>query len=407
MLDDRLGEVSRFAADAGLALAGTLNLRRTLGRVVTLAVPRLGYWCAVVIPDGQLHRVISTGLATGSPVDRTVELLAAAATKPGRHQLPDRGALVELGVPPGAVDQVLAESPVEAVTVPLDAHGATNGTLVVIRPVADADELDAMTHELAKRAALAIDAARIYEERAALATTLRTALLPPDLPRVPGVELGARYRAAQEATLIGGDFYQVYGCGPDSWAFEIGDVCGKGVHAAVLSGQVRQSLRTAVLVEDDPARTLAVLNDTMLAVDGSKFVSVVHGRLRCGSDGAVTVDLAGGGHPPPLLLRTDGTVVPVEAPGMIVGMLREARFRTVTLTLAPGESLLLYTDGVTEARVGDQQLGAVRLAAMLRDCRGMSAQAITERLEQMVLDYLAGGPHDDIALLAIRAEVTS
>ena len=229
-------------------------------------------------------------------------------------------------------------------------------------------------------------------------------MLPPDLPDVAGVELGARYRAAQEATQIGGDFYQVYRCGPDGWAFEIGDVCGKGVNAAVLTGQVRQSLRTAALVEDDPARTLAVLNDTMLAVDGSKFVSVVHGRLQRRDDGAVSIGLAGGGHPHPLLLRTDGTVEPVEAPGMIVGMLREARFRTVTFTLAPGETLLLYTDGVTEARVEAEQLGTARLAAMLRDCRGMTAQAIAERLEQMVLDYLNGRPHDDIALLALRAE---
>ena len=261
-----------------------------------------------------------------------------------------------------------------------------------------------MTHELARRAALAVGAARIYEERAALAGTLRAALLPPDLPDVPGVELGARYRPAQEATQIGGDFYQVYRCGTEGWAFEIGDVCGKGVNAAVLTGQVRQSLRTAALVESDPARTLAVLNDAMLAVDGSKFVSVVHGRLRRQENGRVSIDLAGGGHPAPLLLRTDGTVEPVEAPGMIVGMLREARFRTVALTLAPGETLLLYTDGVTEARVGGAQLGPARLATMLRDCRGMTAQAITERLEQLVLDYLNGRSHDDIALLALRAE---
>jgi serine phosphatase RsbU (regulator of sigma subunit) len=176
------------------------------------------------------------------------------------------------------------------------------------------------------------------------------------------------------------------------------------VSAAVLTGQARQSLRTAALVESDPARTLALLNDAMLAVDGSKFVSVVHGRMRrC--DNAVVVDLAAGGHPQPLLLRADGSVVPVVAPGMIVGMLREAKFSSVGVRLAPGEALLLYTDGVTEARVGDEQLGGARLTSMLRDCTGMSAQAITERIEQLVLDFLDGRSHDDIALLAIRAAV--
>ena len=107
---------------------------------------------------------------------------------------------------------------------------------------------------------------------------------------------------------------------------------------------------------------------------------------------------------PPATDAVTTVVETVETPGMIVGMLREARFRTVARTLAPGETLLLYTDGVTEARVEGQQLGVGRLAAMLRDCRGMTAQAIAERLEQLVLDYLNGRPHDDIALLALRAE---
>ena len=395
--------MARFAAEAGLALAGTLNLRRTLGHTVTLAVPRLGDWCAVVIPDGALHRVVSCGFRTGMPVDRTLQLDAEHRLRAGLQPLTPE-LLTTLGVDAVAAEHLLAGEPSEALTVALQAHGSHTGFLIVVRPRDDVrPNLDAMTQELARRAALAVAAARIYEERAALAGTLRAALLPPDLPDVPGVELGARYRAAQEATQIGGDFYQVYRCGPDGWAFEIGDVCGKGVNAAVLTGQVRQSLRTAALVEDDPARTLAVLNNTMLAVDGSKFVSVVHGRLQRRDDGAVSIDLAGGGHPHPLLLRTDGTVEPIEAPGMIVGMLREARFRSVSFTLEPGETLLLYTDGVTEARVEAEQLGTARLASMLRDCRGMTAQAIAERLEQMVLDYLNGRPHDDIALLALRA----
>jgi serine phosphatase RsbU (regulator of sigma subunit) len=369
----------RFAADVSLALAGTLNLRRTLGRVVTLAVPALGDWCAVVIADGQMQREVSYGVGQRAPLVRHIECAPAPVPEPG----------------------------MEVVTHPLEAHGCTDGVLIVLRPRDETRTArDAMTHELARRAALAIAAARIYEERAALASTLRAALLPPDLPDVPGVELGARYRAAQEATEIGGDFYQVYSCGVAGWAFEIGDVCGKGVNAAVLTGQVRQSLRTAARVENDPARMLEVLNDTMIAVDGSKFVTVVHGRLHRDDDGAVTIDLAVGGHPPPLVLRTDGTVDSVDAHGMIVGMLRDARFRATRVRLAPTETLLLYTDGVTEARAGEELLGSVRLASMLRDCRGMSAQAITERLEQLVLDYLDGGPHDDIALLALRAEAT-
>ncbi|GAA0604160.1 hypothetical protein GCM10009547_02430 [Sporichthya brevicatena] len=387
-------------------MAGTLNLRRTLGRVVTLAVPRLAAWGAALAPDGSVHRVVSVG--TGAPREHSAPGIPAAARHPGRRPLDDPALLEELGADP-ALAKELADAPTVLITVPLQAYGSVTGTLVLARRTdvlgdVDAADLDAMTDALAARAAFAVASARIYEERAALASTLRAALLPPDLPEVEGVELGARYRPAQEATAIGGDFYQVYPCG-GSWAFDIGDVCGKGVNAAVLTGQARQSLRTAALVETDPVRTLTVLNDAMLAVDGSKFLSVVHGRFARG-DGGVTLHLATGGHPPPLLLRRDGTVQTVETTGMIVGMLREARFRATTVELEPGETLLLYTDGVTEARVGDEFLGPTRLAAMVGDCVDMTAQAITERIEQLVLEYLDGRSHDDIALLALRAEDT-
>ncbi|WP_019873282.1 PP2C family protein-serine/threonine phosphatase [Sporichthya polymorpha] len=350
-----------------------------------------------------MHRVVCVG--TGAPREHTTTTIPAAAQHPGSRPLDDPGLLEELGADP-ALAKELADAPAELITVPLHAYGSVTGALVLARRTdALGDEaavLDAMTDALAQRAALAVASARIYEERAALASTLRAALLPPDLPDVEGVELGARYRPAQQATAIGGDFYQVYPCG-GAWAFDIGDVCGKGVNAAVLTGQARQSLRTAALVETDPVRTLTVLNDAMLAVDGSKFLSVVHGRF-ARRDGGVTVHLATGGHPPPLLLRRDGTVQTVETTGMIVGMLREARFRGTTVELEPGETLLLYTDGVTEARVGDQLLGSTRLAAMVGDCVDMTAQAITERIEQLVLEYLDGRSHDDIALLALRAE---
>lgn len=191
--------------------------------------------------------------------------------------------LATLGVDPVAAGPA---EPMETLTVPLLAHGSHIGFLIVVRPRDHVrPHLDAMTHELARRAALAVAAARIYEERAALAGTLRAALLPPDLPTVPGVDLGARYRAAQEAPQIGGDFYQVYRCGADGCAFEIGDVCGKGVQATVLTGQVRQSLRTAALVEDDPARTRAHVSGPCEGTDPCAYYDRPQGRtfpLRAG-----------------------------------------------------------------------------------------------------------------------------
>jgi serine phosphatase RsbU (regulator of sigma subunit) len=284
--------------------------------------------------------------------------------------------------------------------VAMRAHGSTLGVLHI---AGAADQLDVpRALELAHRAALALAAARVYEERAALAETLRAALLPPALPTIPGVEVGARYRAAQETTEIGGDFYEVSPLGDGRWTLSLGDVCGKGVDAAVLTGQVRQSLRTAVLANADPPASLELLNAAMLATDGTRFVTILHGLMSVEEDG-VRIRLACGGHPQPLVLRSDGQVETVKAYGTLVGMLPGVRFGASDIYLAPGETLLMYTDGITEARVGNELLGPERLIAMFADCRGMPAQSVTERVEQFVLEYLNGRPHDDLAILALRA----
>jgi hypothetical protein len=177
-----------------------------------------------------------------------------------------------------------------ASVVPLSARGSTFGALVVIDSAGgdegDGDEGDAeadraLLDELAQRAALAIDAARLYGERSHVARVLQASLRPPELPVVPGALLAARYRAAMDEAEIGGDFYDVHGGGND-WSIVVGDVCGKGVEAAVLTGQARQSVRTAALVDRDPAAVLALLNEALLQRDtgAGAFVTVVCGRLR-------------------------------------------------------------------------------------------------------------------------------
>ncbi|MGQ0845440.1 MAG: PP2C family protein-serine/threonine phosphatase [Sporichthyaceae bacterium] len=389
---------ARFLADVGAGLTGMLNLNRILGHLASLAVPRLGSWCAIRVGD----RLCTRG-APRRPEHRDVP--GAPVPGLGRTVWSEVADLVALGADAATAAALLAGGPVYTASVALRAAGEDLGTFTIARTGSDFPLPDlVLVEEVARRSAAAVGAARVYDERTQLARTLRNALIPPTLPSVPGLEVGARYRPAAEATEIGGDFYQVYRVPAGGWAFEIGDVCGKGVEAAVLTGQVRQSLRTAVLVESDPAQALALVNGAMIEIDGTRFVTLIHGRLEAQDDGSVLVRVSNGGHPRPLVLRRDGTVEPVDTGGTIVGMLAQARFRTATLRLAPGETLLLYTDGVTEATVRGELLGEARLVAMLGACGGMPAQATTERLEQMVLEYLGGGAHDDIALLAIRAE---
>ena len=393
----------RFAAEVGDALAGSLNLRRTLARVVDLAVPALGAWASVTLWDPvEVRRV--TRHEDGAVEERTRPAARVpdeerrrlqAAMEAGVEQFEMTGAdTVAFGA--GATGR-------PAVTVPLRAHGSTIGVLLVAgRPGRPADR-EAVT-VLARRAAVALSGAKVYEERSTLASTLRAALLPATLPEVPGVGIGSAYRPAQEATEIGGDFYEVRE-DRDAWSFSIGDVCGKGVEAAVLTGQVRQSLRTVALIDTEPEKRLQRLNEALLATDGTSFVTVVHGTFRPGPAG-VEVRLAGGGHPAPLVRRRDGRVEEMPVAGPIIGMLPEVGFDPVPLTLGPGETLVCFTDGLPDAKGASGFLGVGRLAAVLADCDGMIAQAVAERLLQAGLEHLDGRPHDDIAVLVLQAEAT-
>jgi hypothetical protein len=303
-----------------------------------------------------------------------------------------------LGVPSGSAERLARPGGV-LITVPLTA--ATSSKRAVLAVLADRAPDDDEFMDFGRRASRAMTAAAIYEEQTVLARTLRAALVPAQLPAIEGVQLGAAYRPAQEASQIGGDFYDVTPRPDGRWALSIGDVCGKGIGAAVLTGQVRQSLRTASLVTDDPVETLRIVNETLLRSDGTTFVTALYGLLDVdGPD--VCLTLANGGHPPPLVLR-DGSVTAARTQGTLIGMLPDATFGELEIRLRPDDLVLLYTDGVPEARGATGLLGNEPVLRMLADCAGMTAQAVTERLMQLVLEHVGEWPHDDIAMLAVRA----
>lgn len=328
------------------ALSSTLNLHRTVQRVLQLAVPDLAQGVQVAV-DGATR----TAGTAGGP----------SRTWPLRWRGSELGALrLDFEEPPTA-DRV------------------------------------ARVEVLVRAASVALFAARTLSERNALVDTLRTALVPPALPDVPGYGVAARYRPTVEAALVGGDFYDVWQAGAE-WAFVLGDVSGKGVDAAVMTGQVRTALRTATAVQTSPAAALHLVDGVLTRASGQRFATLVHGRL--GPDG--TVILAGAGHPWPLHLRSDGTVAAVPTGGTVLGMLRAPEFVDATVRLAPGESLVLWTDGVTEARVGRRMLGEDAVVAIVADSRGLPAATLAERVEQLAMEHLEGAPHDDLAVLVVQ-----
>lgn len=291
----------------------------------------------------------------------------------------------------------------------LKADGDVAGVLYLghPRPHVFGSEDQSLVAGFAQHLGVALTHAAVAAERDRLVAALEATLLPPVLPRIAGVDLAARYRAAGLSD-IGGDFYDAFRFGgdePGSWAVVVGDVAGSGPEAAAMTGIARYSIRAIVPDVARPAEVLGRLNEALLrqnAVD--RFLTAVLARLEPHPDG-VDLELASGGHPPALVLRDADESVDVldAATGTLLGVLSRIDLGDVRMTLAPGDALVLYTDGVVEARdrLGEQ-FGQDRLVRLLSTCAGRSAAGIARRIE---LAALAHSPElaDDMAIVVVRA----
>ncbi len=268
---------------------------------------------------------------------------------------------------------------------------------------------------LAEQAAVALERARLYDsERQSrrqaeldrqrsleLARALQTSLLPPRLPDVPGLDLGARYHPALAGLEVGGDFYDVFDTGGD-WAVVIGDVCGKGPEAAALTALARYTIRSVAMDLRHPAQVLRKLNDTLLHHQlDERFCTVAYGRV-VPSVGGVRVSVCRAGHPPPIVVRANGDLEAIGPDGGLVGLFAEIRLWDETVQLTPGDSLVFYTDGVTEAARGQEQFGDRRLDEVLRGCAGLTAAEVAENVEAAVIDFGGPQPRDDLAVLVLH-----
>ncbi|MEU4804454.1 PP2C family protein-serine/threonine phosphatase [Actinosynnema sp. NPDC023587] len=259
----------------------------------------------------------------------------------------------------------------------------------------------------AERAAAAVRVSTRLDEQERAVAALRAHLLPSPLPVVAGVRLAQVYEPAHRGMLVGGDFYDVHPREDGSAAFVLGDVAGNGLEAAVHSGRVRQSLHALLVVEQRPAQLLNLLNAALRAAGSKLFTTLVIGNLVPVQAGGLRVSLSAGGHPAPLVLRSGGRVDEVAVHGGIVGVLSEVRFQQTTVALGPGETLLLYSDGVTEARAQDDRqelFGDARLRATLAECAGLPAEAVAEHVRRTVFSWLGTAEHDDLTLLVVQAE---
>jgi PAS domain S-box-containing protein len=412
-----------FLAEVSETLASSLDYQTTLARIARLAVPRVADWCAIDMlePDGSLRRV-ETSHVDPAKVQLALELAERYPTPADApYGVPH---VVRSGQPelyPEITDAMLAHAAADAehlelnrsigmrsaMTVPLRARGRTLGAITFVTAESGRtfgpDDL-AFAEDLARRAAVAVDNARLYSERASVARTLQQSLLPPHLPKIAGVEIAARYHAAGEGNDVGGDFYDVFRASRRGrWIVVMGDVCGKGAEAAAVTGLARYTIRAAAMQQREPSRILGVLNDAIRHQrSDERFATVAIGALERSAEG-LRITVASGGHPAPFVIRADGRVSQVPASGMLLGAFPDPGLGDVGLVLGAGDAIVFFTDGVTESRhPGGEDFGLERLSELLGTCDGFSAAGIAEQIERAVLEFQQGVPRDDVAILALR-----
>jgi phosphoserine phosphatase RsbU/P len=282
-------------------------------------------------------------------------------------------------------------------------HDASGTPTVVRTAVFDASQRRAYERELLLTKQRA-EESEVHARK--LAQTLQQSFIPPTHPRIPGLELAAAYRPAGDGTEVGGDFYDVFEIGPNDWCVVIGDVCGKGVEAAVVTALARYTVRAAAVHQTEPSSVLATLNEVLLHHETDRFCTLSVLRLRHEAEGwRATVSC--GGHPLPFLIRPLADPVTFGQPGSLVGVLEEPRFLDITVTLGMGDVIVLHTDGVAEARnqrgdlYGDDRLAAFLVAGP------RTVRALVEGLLDDVMQFQSQQPRDDIALVAIAVPETN
>ena len=265
---------------------------------------------------------------------------------------------------------------------------------VVILPAADRRKYE---RELLR----ARRAAEESEGRArVLAQTLQSSLIPPALPEIPGVDVGAAFRPAGSGAEVGGDFYDVFEIGRGDWAIVIGDVLGKGAQAATVTALIRYTVRAAAIHARQPSLILTLLNDAMRRQHPEAFCTIAYALVRL-ENGMVRVTLACGGHPLPLLSTGDKTSE-VGDVGTLIGVVPQPQLNDKTILLAPGDVLTFFTDGVTEGRRGSEFFGEERLVRLQDANRHLSAGVVAKRVVNDAVAFQEGHPRDDIAVVTLK-----
>ena len=386
----------RVLADSAEAIASAAGFDAALEALAKSVVPSLADWCSVSVPDdeGRIERVAVTEQSP-EMLDLEQRLREGLEVKPGltlsMADVMRASRPVTAPLPPETVPGWVLLKPIRAV-------GVAIGILTLVnrgdRRAFTADEIR-LARAVADRAGVAVLNARLAGEQAKIAETLQRELLPPLLPEVEGWSMAAMYRPAGEQNRAGGDFYDVFE-GPDGWFAVLGDVEGHGAEAAALTARVRYTIRAAAMLSGDIPAAFEILNRELRDRDRMRLCSVL--CVEFGNGPEATVISAG--HPLPMLISAHGTRE-VGLPGSLLGALEEPQWSPVRISVERGEELVMYTDGVVEARRNGERFGRQRLgdlAGQLGD-PAATVQGIREAIEDFGEQV-----NDDTAMIVLRRE---
>jgi serine phosphatase RsbU (regulator of sigma subunit) len=413
---------AEFLVRAGEILSASMEYEETLRNVAGIAVPELADWCSVSLleEDGSIRQVAAAHVDQAKvqlawelneryPTDPDAPTGPANVIRTGVTEVTPEitDELIEASVDDLELRQIVKDLGLRAtITAPLQAHGRVFGSVMFVSAESgrsfDDDDVQ-LVEEVARRAGTAVDNARLYTERGRIAHTLQMELLPTDLPEIPNVEVAVRYRAAGELNEVGGDFYDIFPSASEgNWMLVIGDVSGKGAEAAAVTALARYTLQAAALETNQPAEMLRKLNAALMVQRrGRDFCTACVARVTPRDDGAdVCFSIAG--HPPPVVLREDGSASVHGEPGTLLGIFEDVDLVDTKVELGRGDGILLYTDGVIEAGRPVTLLGEEGLAEALEAAGPGTAAEVVERAESIAIEAQEGPVRDDIALLAVR-----
>ncbi|MFJ7290987.1 SpoIIE family protein phosphatase [Streptomyces collinus] len=410
-------------ADAGMKIGTTLDLQQTARELAGVVVPHLADLAAVDVLESVVASGTITPVSGGAPAEFRALAVAAGYPTDAIHAADPVGELATYGSSRVITQCVRSARPVliervdgkmlrrlardsraaqalhEAgahsyLALPLVARGKVLGTLSLYRtvnerPFDDRDQV--LASELAARAAICIDNARLYGRERGTALTLQRSLLPSTPAQREGLDIAARYRPA--LSEVGGDWYDVLPLGPGRTGLVVGDVMGKGVQAAAIMGQLSTATRALARLDLPPAELLRHLDDIAGSL-GDAIATCVYAVCDLGRG---TCELSSAGHLPPVLAGADGSARLLDVPGGVPLGVGGVEFGTVEVGLAPGSLLALYTDGLVENRAEPIDTGLDTLTRLLGNA-GPSLQRASDSL----LSALSPEPDDDVALLLVR-----